>query len=92
MSPLKSKIKTKSFNKLTKTQDITNTIERLFTNSQDSIIVFNQQGKIIAINEKAAALFKKSPDKLIDKPIWKLFKLNSFAIKRQFIQAKSVFF
>ncbi|HAT8250405.1 TPA: EAL domain-containing protein [Legionella pneumophila] len=91
MSPLKSKIKTKSFNKLTKTQDITNTIERLFANSQDSIIVFNQQGKIIAINEKAAALFKKSPDKLIDKPIWKLFKLNSFAIKRQFIQAKRCF-
>lgn len=60
MRPLKSKIKTKSFKKLTKTQDITNTIERLFTNSQDSIIVFNQHGKIVAINEKAAALFKKA--------------------------------
>ncbi|HAT1771456.1 TPA: EAL domain-containing protein [Legionella pneumophila] len=91
MRPLKSKIRTKSFNKLTKTQDITNTIERLFTNSQDSIIVFNQHGKIVAINEKAAALFNKNPDKLINKPIWKLFKLNSFTIKRQFIQAKRCF-
>lgn len=60
MSPLKSKIKTKSFNKLTKTQDITNTIERLFANSQDSIIVFNQQGKIIAINEKLLLYLKKA--------------------------------
>ncbi|HAT8179913.1 TPA: EAL domain-containing protein [Legionella pneumophila] len=91
MRPLKSKIKTESFKKLTKTQDLTNTIERLFTNSQDIIIVINQSGKIVAINEKAAALFNKNPDKLINKPIWKLFKFNSFNIKRQFVQARRCF-
>lgn len=73
------------------TQSHNASIESQLKNAPDAIIVFNLQGNIIAINEKAAALFGKSPNKLINQYFWQQLTLNSFSQKRQLIKARQSF-
>ena len=87
MEQLQIKNKTISSNNLATTHHI----ENLLRNTQDGIIAFDLLGKIIAINPKAAKLFNKSPNKLINQNIWQQLKLYSYPRKRQFIQARNCF-
>lgn len=77
-------------NNLINTQAIQIHIENLLSNSQDGIVAFDAEGKIIAMSEKATQFFGKSRKKLIDQYLWYHLKLDTFARKRQFIHARQL--
>jgi diguanylate cyclase (GGDEF)-like protein/PAS domain S-box-containing protein len=66
-------------------------VQQLIEQSEEGIIAFDTQGKIIAINEEAAKLFGSSHKKLINQFIWQEFTLTPYSRKRQFIQARKCF-
>ncbi len=66
-------------------------VQQLIDPSQDGIIAFDMQGKIIAINKQAAQFLGSNPDTLTNQFIWQQVKLTSHPRKRQFIQARQCF-
>lgn len=66
-------------------------LSHLLKNTQDELIVFNLEGTVVGINDKAAALIGQPAEKIVNHSLWKRFKLNSIARKRQFIQAQKYF-
>ncbi|KTD79240.1 EAL domain-containing protein [Legionella waltersii] len=82
-------IKNNSFtiNNIIKPKNFKQSIERLLQKTNDFIIVFDTQGKVIAINPKGTSLFNLSENRIIGHYIWELIELKSFNIKRQLVQA-----
>ncbi|KTD65052.1 EAL domain-containing protein [Legionella shakespearei] len=87
----KNKQKTTSSKKIVSSQHLDNSVEHLIENAQDGIIAFDIEGKIIAINQEASKLFRRSPDQLIGQYVWQQLKSKTISRKRQFIQARKYF-
>lgn len=79
-------------NTLISTQALDNSIEDLLSETQDGIIAFDLQGKILAINQSGAKLFGKKPDTFSNSYLWQHLNLNTPSRKRQFINARNYFF
>lgn len=66
----------------------TKAVDQLLNQSTEGTIVFDLEGKVIAINQTAADLFGKNE---VGKYIWQLHKIDSFASMRQLVLARRVF-
>lgn len=66
-------------------------LENILSHSQDGLIAFDLQGKIIALNEQAALILGKKPKQVINHYLWQKFKLDTLSRKRKFIQARTAF-
>jgi|GEM_PF-3419736 len=66
-------------------------LEKLLRTAHDAMIALDQEGRIVAINKKAAQLLGKTHKKLIDQNICQQIKLDTFEKKRQFIHARRYF-
>jgi PAS domain-containing protein len=91
MDTPKNKKQTSISNKKVNATDLDNSIKKLISKSQDGIIAFDIQGKVIAMNDEAARLFGKNHNKFINQLFWHQFKLNTYSRKRQFVQARKYF-
>ncbi|KTD47839.1 EAL domain-containing protein [Legionella quateirensis] len=91
MDTPKNKKQTPISNNKVNACDLDNSIKKLISKSQDGIIAFDMQGKVIAMNDEAARLFGKNHNKFINQLFWHQFKLNTYSRKRQFVQARKYF-
>lgn len=82
---------TPTLSKRINTSALENSIKKLIGTTQDGIIAFDMQGKVIAMNEEAARVFGQNHNKLINQLFWNQFKLNTYSRKRQFITARKFF-
>ncbi|TAL59688.1 MAG: EAL domain-containing protein [Legionella sp.] len=67
---------------------LTESIENLLRDAKDGILLFDEDGIIVAVNEYAAQMFAKTPKKMLQQPLSKFFKLNSYSQRRQWIKAR----
>ncbi|CAM2883575.1 EAL domain-containing protein [Legionella worsleiensis] len=78
-------------NKIMKITELNQSVQQLIGSSQDMIIAFDLQGRIIAMNDKAAKLFGKKTNQLANKMLWSHFKGNTYSQKKQWVKARSSF-
>lgn len=69
-------------------QDVLEHVEALIKNSKENVIVFDLQGKVISMSQKAISLFGSQP---VPFYLSELYQLNTYARKRQFLKAKTAF-
>ncbi|QDP71868.1 EAL domain-containing protein [Legionella israelensis] len=90
---MKKKKNKATFNhlKCEKVTDLNHPLIQGINKCHEAAIVFNENGKIIAISNEAARLFSSSPKPLVEQSLWSQLNLDSFAKKRLFVRARCYF-
>ncbi|KTD66118.1 GGDEF domain-containing sensory box protein [Legionella spiritensis] len=70
---------------------INNDIKKTLKKTRDSVIVFNQDGQIVLVNEMAARYFLQDTDKIIGQNAWDVIPMQKLAHKRLFLKAAKYF-
>lgn len=57
----------------------------------EGLLMLSLDGDVLAVNDAAAAIFKKPSEKITQRPFWNALKLTRFSAKRQWIKTKRAF-
>lgn len=57
----------------------------------EGLLILSMEGEVLAINDAAANILKKPPEKITQRPFWNALKITSFSTKKQWLKTKRAF-